>query len=274
MSEDLKAPPGVDPTTPSPARIYDYVLGGTHNFAVDRAAAEQIRAQSPDLEDAAWVNRSFHQRSARWMAAERGIRQFIDIGSGLPTRDNTHGVVQRVAPSAHVVYVDNDPMVRAYAGELLADDGTTAVITADLREPDAVLADAALQRLIDLGQPTGLLMTAVLQFVADEADPWALVARYLAALAPGSYLALSHVTYEYLPPRLVQAGKDAYARAQGIHPRSRAEIERFFAGLEIVPPHPGSAPVITHLGVWGADDPDLADSDGSHWWYGGVGRLP
>lgn len=274
MAEDPPAPPGVDPSTPSPARIYDYVLGGKYNFAVDRAVAEQIGAQSPDLRDAAWVNRSFHRRSARWMASDQGIRQFIDIGSGLPTQGNTHGVVQRVAPAARVVYVDNDPMVLAYADELLSDDGTTAVITADLRNPDAVLADRALLRLIDPGQPTGLLMTAVLQFVADESDPWALVARYLDAIAPGSYLSLSHVTYEHLPPRLVQAGLDAYSQAQGIHPRSRTEIERFFTGLEIVPPYPGAAPAITHLGVWGADDPELADSDGSHWWYGGVAKLP
>jgi len=108
MPESSPAPPGVDPTTPSPARIYDYVLGGTHNFPVDREAAERIRARSPDLADAAWVNRGFHQRAARWMAAEQGIGQFIDIGSGLPTPSNTHGVVQKVIPRAHVVYVDND----------------------------------------------------------------------------------------------------------------------------------------------------------------------
>ena len=273
MSEVPQAPPGVDPTKPSSARIYDYVLGGKHNFPVDREAAERIRAQSPDLEDAAWVNRGFHQRTARWMAAEQGIRQFIDIGSGLPTQGNTHGVVQRVRPQAHVAYVDNDPMVRAYACELLAGDGTTAVITADLREPDAVLNDPALRELIDFEEPAGLLMTAVLQFVGDESDPWGLVARYVDALAPGSYLALSHVTYEQLPPRLVQAGRDVYAQAQGIHPRSRAEIERFFTGLEIMPPYQGAEAAITHLGLWGAEDPELADSDGSHWWYGGVGRL-
>ena len=274
VREDAPAPPGVDPNIPSPARIYDYVLGGTHNFPVDRAAAEKIRAQSPDLEDAAWVNRSFHQRTARWMAANRGIRQFVDIGSGLPTQDNTHGIVQRVAPGTRVVYVDNDPMVRAYAGELLAGDGSTAVITADLRDPGAVLSDPALRRLIDLGRPTGLLMTAVLQFVADESDPWALVARYVDALAPGSYLSLSHVTYDHLPPLLVQAGREAYAPAEGIYPRSRAEIERFFAGVEILPPYPGAVPAVTHLGLWGAEDPALADSDGSHWWYGGVGQRP
>jgi hypothetical protein len=262
----------VDPTKPSPARVYDYVLGGVHNFPVDREAAERIRAQSPDLEDAAWVNRAFHQRAARWMAAEQGIRQFIDLGSGLPVGSSTHGVVQAIAPHAHVVYVDDDPIVRAYAGELLADDRTTAVIAADLREPDAVLNDSATRALIDFEEPTGLLMTAVLHFVADERDPWGLVARYMEALARGSYLALSHITYEGLPPRLVQAGKEVYAETQDIYPRSRAETERFFAGLEIVPPYPGAEPAITHIGLWGAEDPELADSEGSHWWFGGVAR--
>jgi hypothetical protein len=263
MKEHPSAPPGVDPTRPSPARVYDYVLGGAHNFPVDRDAVERIRAQSPDLEDAAWANRGFHQRAARWMAAQQGIRQYIDIGSGLPARGSTHGVVHGIAPHAHVVYVDNDPMVRACAGELRADDGTTAVIAADLREPDKVLNDPELRALIDFGQPTGLLMTAVLHFVADDCDPWGLVARYVAALAPGSYLALSHITGEGLPPRLVQAAQDVYAHA--LHPRSRAETERFFAGLEIVPPYQGAEPVVTHIGLWGAEDPDLADSEGSHW---------
>ncbi|HEX4657474.1 MAG TPA: SAM-dependent methyltransferase [Streptosporangiaceae bacterium] len=274
MSETSRIPPGVDPTKPSPARIYDYVLGGTHNFPVDRAAAERIRVQSPDLQDAAWVNRGFHQRAARWMAGDHGIRQFIDIGSGLPTHSNTHGVVQRAIPQAHVVYVDNDPMVRAYAAELLSADETTAVVTADLREPDALLNDPALRALIDFGQPAGLLMTAVLHFVADGSDPWGLVARYVGALAPGSYLALSHITYEGLPPRLVQEGVEVYEQAQGVYPRSREQIDRFFAGLELVPPYPGADPAVTHIGLWGAEAPELADSDGSHWWYGGVARRP
>jgi hypothetical protein len=226
MSEAERIPAGVDPMTPSPARIYDYVLGGTHNFAVDQAAAEQIRAQTPDLRDAAWANRSFHQRAARWLAAERGISQFIDLGSGLPVPGNTHDVVQAVDPRARVLYVDIDPMVRAYAAELLADDGTTAVVTADL-------------------------------------------------LAPGSYLVLSHVTHEGLPPSLVQTGRDVYAKtAGGIYPRSRADIERFFTGLEIVPPREGAEPAVTHIGLWGAEDPDQADSDGSRWWFGAVARCP
>lgn len=275
MSEAERVPPGVDPTTPSPARIYDYVLGGTHNFAVDRAVAEAIRAQTPDLQDAAWVNRSFHQRAARWLAAERGISQFIDLGSGLPVPGNTHDVVQAVEPRAHVLYVDIDPMVRAYAAELLADDGTTAVITADLRDPDRVIDDPELRRLIDFSQPTALLVTAVLQFVPDDADPWGLIERYVSMLVPGSYLVLSHVTYEGLPPSLVQTGRDVYARtADGIYPRSRADIERFFTGLEIVPPHEGAEPAVTHIGAWGAEDPDMAGSDGSRWWFGAVAWCP
>ena len=213
VTETPQVPPGVDPTKPSPARMYDYVLGGKHNFPVDREAAERVRERAPDLEDAAWVNRAFHRRAARWMAAERGLRQFVDIGSGLPTEGNTHGIVQRVAPEAHVVYVDLDPMVRAYACELLAHDGTTAVITADMRQPDTVLNDPGLRRLIDLDEPVGLLMTAVLHFVADDNDPWGLVARYMGALAPGSYLALSHATYDRLPPALVQASSEVYAQA-------------------------------------------------------------
>jgi hypothetical protein len=273
MSQPPRIPPGVDPTKPSPARIYDYVLGGTYNFPVDREAAERIRAQSPDLKDAAWVNRSFHQRAARWMA-EHGIRQFIDIGSGLPTQSNTHGVVQKVIPGAHVVYVDNDPMVDAYASEFLSGTGTTAVITADLRDPDSILNAPALRSLVDLSQPVGLLLTAVLHFVADDADPWALAARYVDALAPGSYLALSHITHEGLPPRLVEAGVQAYQQADGVYPRSREQIGRFFSGLELVPPYAGAEPAITHIGLWGAEDPELADSDGSHWWFGGVARRP
>ena len=275
MSETEQAPPGIDPATPSPARMYDYVLGGTHNFPADRQAAERVRAQSPDLEDAAWVNRAFHQRAARWMAAECGIRQFIDIGSGLPTLGNTHDIVQEIAPQARVVYVDIDPMVRAYAAELLADDGTTAVVTADVRDPDRVLDDPELRALIDFAQPAGLLLTAVLHFVADSSDPWGLVARYAAALAPGSYLALSHGTFQGLPPGLVQTSQDVYAKAtQSMHLRSREEIERFFAGLEIVPPYQGAEPAVSYLGMWGAEDPELADSDGSRWWFGAVARRP
>jgi S-adenosyl methyltransferase len=255
--------------------MYDYMLAGRHNFQSDRDAVERFRAQLPDLEDAAWANRGFHQRAVRWMAAERGIRQFIDIGSGLPTQGNTHQVARAFDPAARVVYVDHDPMVLAYANDLLTAEGTTAVIKADLRDPGTLLGHPALRALINFGEPAGLLMTAVLQFIADSSDPWGLVGRYAAALAPGSYLALSHITGDGLPPVAIQTGIDVYADAtERAYPRPRAAIERFFDGLELVPPYDGADRVVTHVGLWGAEDLAAADSDGSRALYCGVARLP
>jgi hypothetical protein len=275
MTETQRVPPGVDPDTPSPARLYDYCLGGTDSFPADRDAAEKIRARMPELADAAWANRGFHQRTALWMAASRGIRQFIDVGSGLPTPNNTHQAVQKAAPDARVLYVDNDPLVRAYASALLAGDGSTGFITADLRDPDSVLTDPRTRELIDFGQPVGLLMTAVLHFVADGSNPRGLLARYLGELAPGSYLALSHVTADQKPPAAVRVLLDTYARAtEQLYMRTRAEVERFFDGLELVPPYEGAAAAVTYVGEWGAEDPELADSDGSRWCYGAVARRP
>jgi hypothetical protein len=274
MTEAQRIPAGVDPTLPSPARLYDYYLGGVNNFQVDRDAADKMRALMPELSDAAWANRGFHQRAAKWMAA-RGIRQFIDIGSGLPTKGNTHEAVQKVLPGARVVYADNDPMVAAHARGLLADDGSTTVIEADLRDPDGLLGHPGLRELIDFSEPAGLLMTAVVHFVPDDGDPWGLVARYMAAVAPGSYLALSHSTMDKLPPRMVQAGLELYSRAsQPLYPRPRAEVERFFDGLELVAPYDGAKPALCHVGTWDADDPEAADSDGSRVLYCGVARRP
>jgi len=273
MTEAERVPPGIDPTRPSPARLYDYYLGGSDNFPADREAAERIRARMPELADAAWANRGFHQRAAVWMAFSCGIGQFIDIGSGLPTQNNTHQAVQKVAPDARVVYVDHDPLVRVHASALLTGEGSTRVITADLRDPDSVLNDPQTRELIDFGQPVGLLMTAVVHFVADSSDPWGLVARYVGALAPGSYLALSHITADQKPPAAVQAILDIYAGAtEQIYMRTRAEVQRFFNGLELVPPYEGAPAAVTYVGEWGAEDPALADSDGSRWCYGAVAR--
>jgi len=275
MSQPGAAPRGVDPTRPSPARLYDYYLGGTHHLPVDREAGERLKAAVPDLEDGVWANRGFHQRAAAWLAAQAGLRQFIDIGSGLPTQSNTHEAVHKVAPGARVVYVDNDPVVALYAGQLLAGDGTTAVVTADLRDPETVLSHPGLRALIDFTEPVGLLMTAVLHFVADGSRPHALVQRYVQAAAPGSYLALSHFTADGMPPVFVQAGRDTYARAtESIYPRPRAEVLRFFDGLELVPPRQGEAAGLTYVGVWGAEDPETADTDGSRGLYCGVARVP
>ena len=272
MTEDPPVPPGVDPAVPSPARMYDYYLGGTHNFPADRVAAQRVLDALPDLRDACWANRSFHQRAARWMA-EQGIRQFIDIGSGLPTAGNTHEVVQAVAADARVVYVDNDPMVALFSAELLGDSTTARIITADLRDPPAVLGHPDLRALIHDDEPTGLLMTAVMQFVAPGSDPWGIVERYMASLASGSYLALSHGTSDRLPPSRVRAGVEEYTRAtENIYVRPRDEVQRFFDGLDMVPPYPGAEHGLCYVGEWGAEVPTLADSDGSRMIYCGVAR--
>lgn len=275
MTEPGQAPPGVDPFTPSPARLYDYFLGGSSNFPADQAAGDRLREALPDLYDSAWANRGFHQRSARWMASEQGIGQFIDIGCGLPTKGTTYQAISPVRPDARVAYVDNDPMVRAMSGGLLADDEHTGLIMADLRDPDAVLRHRNLRSLIDFSQPAGLLMTAVVHFVADSSDPWGLVKRYVDALAPGSYLALSHATADKLPPRSVQALCDTYKHTSTeIYLRTRAEVTRFFEGLEFVPAYQDAEPSLTYVGVWGADDPETADTEGSRVLYCGVAGRP
>jgi hypothetical protein len=272
MTQANGVPAGVDSNTASPARMYNYMLGGRHNFPVDRATIERLRAEMPDLADAAWANRGFHGRAAIWMA-KRGIRQFLDLGCGLPMQNNTHQAVHKIAPAARVVYVDIDPMIGLLASELSAGNGTTAVIHADLRDPASVLDNPDVRALIDFTEPAGLLMTAVMQFVADAGDPWALVARYVGAIAPGSYLALSHSTADRLPLRIVQGWAEAYERAtQRVHPRSRAEVARFFEGLDVVPPWPGAQSALTYPGLWGAEDPVAADSDGSRAFYCAVAR--
>ena len=274
MIEISGVPPGVNPARPSPVRVCDYLLGGMNNFPADREAAERLKAAVPDIVDALWANRGFHGRAAMWLAA-RGIRQFIDVGSGLPTQNNTHQAVHRVAPAARVLYVDHDPMVAARCRPLLADDGTTAVVRADWRDPDAVLGDPGLRRLIDLAQPVGVLMTTLIHFVADDADPWGLVARYMAAVAPGSYLALSHGTGDKIPPSMLEAGRQAGAKVtEKAHLRSKAAVERFFDGLELVPPYPGADPAVTYAGLWGAEDIEAADTEGSRGIYCGVARRP
>jgi hypothetical protein len=264
----------VDPAKPSPARLYDYYLGGHNNFEADRKAAEALRQSLPALSDAAWANRGFHQRAASWLAAGAGLRQFIDIGSGLPTVGNTHQVVQRIDPAARVVYADLDPMVAAQSVPLLAGAPNVTLVTADLRDPDALLGHPGVRSMIDFTEPAGLLMTAVLHFVADDADPWGLLARYVAALAPGSYLALSHATPDGLPPLAVHAMVETYANAtEQLILRPRAEVARFFAGMDMVAPYPGATDGLTFVGQWGAVDPASADSDGSRVLYCGVAKC-
>jgi O-methyltransferase involved in polyketide biosynthesis len=273
-AQDLAACPQVDPSRPAPARVYDYLLGGNQNFQCDREAAHRIMRRVPEVRDCAWANRGFHQRAARWVA-ERGVRQFLDIGAGLPTVGNTHEVVHQIDSRCLVVYVDNDPMVLAAAQRLLASSRRVRVVQADLRDPDAILGHEDVQALIDFSQPTALLMTAVVHFVADEQDPWRLVGRLVEALAPGSYLSLSHLTFDQKPEQSVQEFCAAFSRAtEQIHFRSLAQIQRFFEGLELVPPYPGAAGRLCYAGDWGAEDPVLADSDGSRWLYCGLAKVP
>ncbi|HEY2130939.1 MAG TPA: SAM-dependent methyltransferase [Streptosporangiaceae bacterium] len=274
MTDAQPGPGGVDSSIPAPARIYDYLLAGSNNFPADRAAAEQILKAVPEIRDAAWSNRGFHQRAARWIA-EHGIRQFVDIGSGLPTVGNTHEVVQRLVPEARVVYVDNDPLVRLHSQALLADNGSTTVILGDLRDPEGILGNPELGRLIDFAEPVGLLMTGVLMFVADDSDPYRLVARYIRELAPGSYLSLSHLSADHKSDQAVQGFRAVFDTAtEQMYFRSKAEVARFFTGLELVPPYQGSPPELTYAGLWAAEDPVAADTDGSRWLWCGVGRRP
>lgn len=266
---------GVNTERVSAARLYDFYLGGVHNFPVDREAGERLRTAMPELEDAAWANRGFLGRAAQWLAGTVGIRQFIDLGAGLPTQNNTHQAVHKVAPDARILYVDYDPEVEAYAKTLIGTLPTVEIITADLREPDVVLDKARAGALIDFAEPVGLLMTAVLHFVADELDPCGIMARYRDAVVPGSYLALSHATADKQPPRPVQAIYDVYRNTtEKVYLRSRAEFERLFAGWEFVPPYSGAEPGLTWTGLWGAEDSLAADSDGSRWAYAGVARKP
>ena len=228
----------------------------------------------PEIRDCAWSNRGFHQRAAKWIA-EHGVRQFIDIGSGLPTVGNTHDVVQKVITGRQGRLHRQRPDGGRAGAPLLADDRTTRVIYADLRDPAAILGHPELNELIDFREPAGLLLTAVMMFVSDDSDPWGLVARYLGALAPGSYLALSHLTDDYKPPMTTERFRAVFDRAtEQLYFRSKAGIARFFDGLEMVAPYEGAQPAICYTGLWGAEDPVLAESDGARWLYCGVARKP
>jgi SAM-dependent methyltransferase len=223
------------PDIPSPARIYDYLLGGKDNYPADRAAAEEILAAAPDARLFALENRAFLRRAVKFLAAEAGIRQFIDIGSGLPTEGNVHEIAQVYAPEARVVYVDNDPVVLAHTRSMLHGVANTAIIEQDLRRPAGVLADRELAKLIDFQEPAGLLLVAIVHFIADSDDPAGLIARLLDGLAPGSYLVLSHATADSRPEsaKAERVFDRATARA---HARGRDQVLEMVAGLELIDP--------------------------------------
>lgn len=267
--------PSQDWDRPNVARMYNYLLGGADNGPADRKAIDQVLPLVPELPLMAWVNRAFHQRAAIWMARQ-GITQFIDLGCGLAPRDPTHFVVQQEICAARVAYVDCDPYVVARIREQLASSATaTAVIRGDVREPEAILADPALTGLIELSQPCGLLLTAVMQFVPDIAGPHQLVTRLSSALAPGSYLALSHATADALPPASVAVTAFAYEAANArLHLRSREDTERFFTGLDVVAPYADAAPGVCRIGLWGCEDPAAARDESSQALWCAVARHP
>jgi S-adenosyl methyltransferase len=231
-------PPSFDTTIPHPARMYDYWLGGKDNYEADRAAAEQVIATQPSILATVRANRAFLRRAVQYLAADAGIRQFLDIGTGLPTNENTHQIAQETAPDSRIVYVDNDPIVLAHARALLvtAPEGTTAYLQADAREPEAILAEAA--RVLDFSQPVAVLMLGLLHYIADADGPPQLVARFMAGVVPGSYLVISEATRDIDTRRVTASAArfNAGPVAAPFTPRTRAQIASYFTGLDLVDP--------------------------------------
>jgi hypothetical protein len=266
---DAAAPPGVDTRVAHSARVYDWFLGGKDNFAADRAVGEAVVKAIPTIRIMAQENRHFLGRAVRYLAGEAGISQFLDIGTGIPTSPNVHEIAQETVPDAHVVYVDNDPIVLAHARALMVSGtlGKTAYIDADLREPEKILTDSSLTDTLDLSKPVGLIMLATLMLLGDEDDPWGKVDTLKAALPPGSYFAISHHGQEFNPEAM---GANVAAAAQAgvtLVPRTRAEVERFFDGWELI--EPGVVPLVMWHPV--GDPPD--DPNAAYLWAG-VARKP
>jgi len=253
-----------DAKTPSTARMYDYYLGGKDNFAVDRDAAEKVLATAPEIRPVAVENRAFLGRVVRFLAGE-GIRQFIDVGTGLPTRGNVHEVAQAAAPGARVVCVDHDPVVCAHARALLEDTGNVAVVEAAMERPAEILGDPALRRLIDFSEPVAVLFFSVLHFATDAAP---IVAAFREVMFPGSYMALSHGVPSQVPGGSGKASevKQVYgtSNSPGGAFRTEAEILELFSGFELA--EPGLVPVAD----WRGSAP--APAIGRTWLLGGAGR--
>ncbi|MGH3718612.1 MAG: SAM-dependent methyltransferase [Pseudonocardiaceae bacterium] len=262
-------PLGVDVTVPNAARVYDYWLDGAHNFPADRDLANKVQQAVPAARDGARVNRAFLRRAVTFMV-ESGIRQFLDIGSGIPTVGNVHEIAQRADPECRVVYVDKEPVAVAHSGLLLAGNDRAAVIQANMRDVERILDHPQTTRVLDLDQPIGLLMVWLLHFVPDSWDPVGILARYRDRLASGSYLALSHVTTDGNPTGQTETVQLYQETSDPVYFRSHKEILHLFAGFELVEPGlVGSA-------FWRPSGPgDISDSTEMNTVsYGGVGRKP
>jgi hypothetical protein len=261
-------PQGIDTSRPHPARTYDYFLGGKNNFAADREVGDKVLAGWPAIRVGVRENRKFLARVVRYLAGEVGIRQFLDIGTGLPTADNVHEVAQAVAPSARVVYVDNDPLVLAHARALLTSspDGRTAYIHADLRDPASILNDPVTREVLDFGQPVALMLIAILHMVPDEEKPAEIVATLLDALPPGSYIVASHLTAEH---SAAAAGAERTFKQGGMAAQWRDSdvfARLAFGGLDLVPPG------VVLTSEWRNDEPGPHPAAADISAYGGVAR--
>ena len=257
----------LDPRRPNPARMYDYFLGGYHNFEADRQAAEAAEAAFPGVRAAARANRDFLRRAVRYLVSQ-GIDQFLDLGSGVPTAGNVHEIAQAANPNAHVVYVDAEPVV-AHASEslLLGNDGAQ-ILHADIRHADAVLGSPPVESLLDLTRPLGLMMVSVLQYIPDADNPERLVARYLRALPPGSFVAISHPSIDDVDADEIHPVFKVYnASTSPVTSRGAARITSWFDGLELVEPG-----VVT-VTEWHSDSSDAAIRPRIPN-YGGVARIP
>lgn len=257
--------PAIDTSKPHPARMYDYFLGGKDHYEVDQEAAERFIRAAPEVRSAVRANRRFMHRAVRYVVAEGGVRQILDIGTGLPTEPNVHRTARAVAPGTRVAYVDNDPIVSAHARTLLDDDDRTSVVLADLRDPRAVLDHPDVRRVVDFDRPVALLLVAVLHFVTDEEDPGAIVATLLDALPAGSHLVLSHATVD-LHDDAREDAVNVYRNATAtMNPRTHARVLDFFGDLALV--EPGLVPVPQ----WRPEEPLRQDAPPIGI-YGGVAR--
>ncbi|TDD29068.1 hypothetical protein E1287_31675 [Actinomadura sp. KC06] len=258
-------PPEVDSTRPSVARVYDYLLGGDHNFASDRDLATALLRVEPQARELAQANRAFLLRAVRAIAGT-GVDQFVDVGSGIPTQGTVHEVARSVNPDAKVVYVDNDDVAVAHSRTILAGDDRAVVLQADMRRPEDILADPALKGLLDLSRPVAFLLVAALHLVKDEEDPAAIVAALRDAAAPGSHLVISHLTHEAEPGKTAAIGK-LYDRASSpAVSRSHAEILRFFDGWDLLDPG------LVYVPQWRPDEGGAVADPERFLVFGGVGR--
>jgi S-adenosyl methyltransferase len=265
MTSDKSGPPAFDTSVAHQARIYDYLLGGKDNYAADRAATEAILAIYPDMAFNARANRAFLGRAVRYLAGEAGIRQFLDVGTGIPTAGNTHQVAQAIAPETRVVYVDYDPIVLAHARALLTsgDAGATEYIHADLRDTGEILGQAA--QLLDFSKPVAVTLIAILHAMPDADDPHAIVARLMEALPSGSHLAITHIASDLIAPETRSGLGDLADQMiqQDFTFRSREQVARFFTGLDL------AEPGLVRVEEW---RPEAGDPPGTSGVWGAVGR--